>query len=93
MTTILVALGAFLVATGVTAGVARWIFLLGFQLGRDDRVLDPGDTTGQLPSSAVTEVLPVVGESSGRHARIDWPADEPTDTERFEPVVRPEVRA
>lgn len=91
--TILVALGASLVGVGVTAAVARWFFLIGFQLGRDDRRLDPGETTGSLEAIAeATDVLPAVGQSSGRHAATEWSADEPLDTERFGPV-RPEVRA
>lgn len=69
-----------------TAFVCRHFFLLGFQLGRDDKALDPGETTGSLEAVAeATEVLPAVGESSGRHALPEWPAS--GDTERFEAVT------
>lgn len=78
MTLVLVALGAFLAGSGVTAFVARYFLLLGREQGRDDRTLDPGDVTGSLPA---------VGESSGKHA---LPAVDPV-TERFAPVLVPAV--
>lgn len=80
MTLVLVALGAFLAGCGVTAFVARYFLLLGWEQGRDDRALDPGEVTGSLET---------VGESSGKHALPDWPATE--NTERFEPVRVPAV--
>jgi hypothetical protein len=79
MISILLALGGFLIGVGVTVAVARYFFLLGWEKGRDDRTLDPGETVGQLPTpqpEASDGPLPVVGESSGRHARIDWPGSE-----------------
>lgn len=83
MTLILLALGAFLAGCGVTAMVARYFFLLGWEKGRDDQVLDPGETVGELPTPA--ETRGAVGESSGRHALPDWPAD--MDTEQFDSVT------
>lgn len=95
MTVILVALGAFMFGSGSSLLIGRYWFLEGLQLGRDDRALDPGETTGRLS----------VGESSGRHAAVDWPSDtEQTQTippvpvggwadGGFLPGVRPEARA
>lgn len=92
MITILVALGAFLLGVGVTAWVWHHALLTGFQLGRDDRALDPGEHVGRLP----------VGETSGRHALPEFPAEaEQTVTIPAAPLVEgalvdgpsPEVRA
>lgn len=95
MTTILAVLGTFIVTGAGNVLLAHYYLRLGWQLGRDDRVLDPGETTGRLS----------VGESSGRHAAIEWPDDaEQTQTipavsaggyavGGFVPGVRPEARA
>jgi hypothetical protein len=101
MTLILVALGAFIVGVGVTVAVARYFFLLGWEKGRDDRALDPGDEVGQLPSAVPAETAsektgPIetvvdepAGRSSGRHSleRL-WPDGAPTER-----VPAVEVRA
>ena len=83
MTLILVALGGFLIGVGVTVSVARYFFLLGWEKGRDDQVLDPGETVGELP--APVETPGAAGESSGRHALPDLPDD--MDTEQFDAVA------
>lgn len=75
MTQVLLVVGGFLAGSGVTAMVARYFFLLGWEKARDDQALDPGEVTGRLPA---------VGESSGRHARIEWPAG---DTVQFGSVT------
>jgi hypothetical protein len=76
--TALYMLGVFLLGSGSSAIVARWFFLLGWEKGRDDLVLDPGDAVGRLPSAE--------GESTGRHAlREDWSVFESPD-ERVESV-------
>lgn len=88
MTTILVALGAFLLGAGAVGWCAHHFLTVGFQLGRDDRVLDPGPVVGSLPSAAP------VGEASGKHHKPQasdgpppddvwevppvWPGDEDT---------------
>ena len=69
MTTILAVLGTFVVTSAGSVWMARCYLRLGWQLGRDDQALDPGDTTGRLP----------VGESSGKHALPDIPHVEQTD--------------
>ena len=71
MMEIFVALGAFLLGVGATSLVWLHALHIGFELGRDDRALDPGESTGLLPT-------PAVGEASGRHAKLDWPADDDT---------------
>lgn len=86
MVVTLVALGALLAGSGVTAMVARYFFLLGWEKGRDDRWLDPGETVGQLPAVAAEETtgpIAAVGESSGRHAMPELPGW-PTAAERRE---------
>lgn len=97
MLTLLVGLGTFLLGVGVTGGVARYFFLMGWEMALDDRRLEPG-AVGSLPSQApaetaveVTGPIRAVGSSSGRHAKIEWPTDCP-DTEVLEPV-RDEVTA
>lgn len=72
-------LGSLLVGAGQAYLISRASFLAGFQLGRDDRALDAGDT-GSL--EAIAEEA--VGEESGRHAKLPWPVS--ADTERFEAV-------
>lgn len=95
MTLIFVALGAFLLGAGAVGWCAHHFLTVGFQLGRDDRVLDPGPVVGSLPSAAppaaavpvdepsvwtAPEDVEPVGQSSGpRHARTEWPTTEPVD--------------
>ena len=94
MTLIFVALGAFIVGVAVASGVGIYWLRVGFQLGRDDRALDPGEVTGRLPSALPPETPPErtvvvpavepVGESSGpRHAK---PEPEPDPELRVWPV-------
>lgn len=89
MTLVLVALGAFIVGVGVTVAVARYFFLMGWELAHDDRRLEPG-AVGSLPSEApaesaseVTGPILRVGGSSGRHAKPVWtpPEDMPVRDE------------
>lgn len=102
MTTILIALGALLVGAAGATLIGRCWFLEGLQLGRDDRALEPGGTGSLEAVAEATEVLRPVGESSGRHAAIDWPTDAeqtqtipavPAEVYAFGGIVRPEVRA
>jgi hypothetical protein len=74
---LLAAVVGLLLGSGITGIACVKSFQIGVQAGRDDRALDPGESTGQLPA---------VGESSGRHRLPDWPAG--ADTERFEAVNR-----
>lgn len=84
MLTTLLALGAFLLGVGVTGGVARYFFRMGWELAHDDRRLEPG-AVGSLPSEAeTTGPIRAVGVSSGRHALPDWPTAD--DTQVLEPV-------
>lgn len=105
MTTILAVLGTFIVTSAGNVWMARYYIRQGFQLGRDDRVLDPGETTGQLPHPTPEETtgpipvvgrleghLPAVEESPGKHRRKrarPAPAGDPDATV----VLRDEVRA
>lgn len=50
MTVILAVLGTFVVTSAGHVLLARYYLRLGWQLSADDRALDPGETTGQLPT-------------------------------------------
>jgi len=79
MVTIMVALGAFLIGSGCTALTARYFFRMGWEMAHDDRRLEPGAVVGTLPSAPsptaeeTTGPIPVVGQSSGKHAMPAWP--------------------
>lgn len=101
---LLVALGALIVGAGGATLIGRHYLHVGFQLGRDDRRLDHGETVGSLEAVAeATEVLPApptpfvvrpVGDGSGpRHALPPgWPVSDPEATQEVA-AVRPEVTA
>lgn len=74
MNVILAVLGTFIVTTAGNVWMAHYYIRLGFRLDRDDRALDPGETTGSL--EAVTAAA--VGESSGRHALPEFSDAEQT---------------
>lgn len=82
MTLVLVALGAFLLGAGVVGWCAHHFLAVGFQLGRDDRALDPGETVGSLPAPRP------VGEASGRHHKPQAADGPPPDEDmwRQDPV-------
>jgi hypothetical protein len=92
MTEFLIALGSLLIGIGLSFFVGRYWFLQGLQLGRDERALEHGSVGSLEAIAEAADVPPAVGQSSGRHARIEWP-DDPEVTREIQPVSRPEVRA
>lgn len=79
MTVIFVALGAFLLGAGAVGWSANHFLKVGFELGRDDRALDPGPTVGTLSAPARP-----VGEASGRHHKPQPSDGPPVDTDVWE---------
>lgn len=91
MVFLLGALCGLIFGLALGASIAYTFFRLGQRVAGDallDSALDPGMTVGQRPTAEeTTGPIPVVGETSGRHALPEWPSAEDTV------VLRDEVRA